>query len=87
MALCSLHFCEEPVISGENGSGTIFFAGCNLRCVFCQNFEVSRNQIGVEITTKRLAEIFEELEQRGANNINLVTPSHYALQIVEALKI
>lgn len=87
LALCNLHFSEEPVISGENGSGTIFFGGCNLRCVFCQNYDVSRGNIGQEVSVERLAEIFKELEEQGACNINLVTPTHYALQIVEALKI
>lgn len=87
LALCNLHFSEEPCISGTNGSGTIFFSGCNLRCVFCQNLEVSRNKIGTTVSINRLAEIFKELEIKGANNINLVTPTHYALQIIEALKV
>lgn len=87
LALCNLHFSEEPIISGTNGSGTIFFSGCNLRCVFCQNYDVSRNTIGKEITIERLAEIFKELETQGVNNINLVTPTHYANQIMKALDI
>lgn len=87
LALCNLHYSEEPIISGTNGSGTVFFSGCNLRCVYCQNFDVSRNKIGKEVSIKRLAEIFKELEEQGAHNINLVTPTHYANQIIEALKI
>lgn len=87
LALCNLHFSEEPVISGTNGSGTVFFCGCNLKCVYCQNYEVSRNNIGKEVSVNRLAQIFKELEEQGANNINLVTPTHYADAIIEALKI
>ncbi len=82
-----LHPFEEPVISGKNGSGTVFFTGCALKCVFCQNYELSRNLRGKEISVLELAEIFRELEKMGAHNINLVTPSHYAYQIIEALKI
>ena len=85
--MANLHYSEEPIISGTNGSGTIFFAGCNLKCVFCQNHDVSTNIIGKEITTHRLAEIFKELEDGGAHNINLVTPTHYANQIMAALDI
>ena len=69
-----LHPFEEPVISFKNGSGCVFFCGCSLRCVFCQNWELSRNERGKEITPAELAEIFKELEARGADNINLVTP-------------
>lgn len=87
VARAGLHFWEEPIISGASGSGTIFFSGCNLKCVYCQNYDISSEAFGKEITIKRLAEIFKELEEKGANNINLVTPSHYAKQIVEALKI
>lgn len=87
LALVSLHEWEEPVISGTNGSGTIFFSGCNLRCKYCQNWDVSNGKIGKEITIERLAEIFKELEDAGAHNINLVTPSHYTKQIKEALTI
>lgn len=76
---------EEPIISGSRGSGTIFFAGCNLRCVYCQNYEVSHNAKGREMTVKDLAERMLELQRQGAHNINLVTPSHYAAQVVEAL--
>lgn len=87
LALANLHYSEEPIISGTNGSGTIFFSGCNLKCVFCQNYELSTNKKGKEITINRLAEIFKELEESGAHNINLVTPSHYANQIIQALDI
>lgn len=87
LALCNLHFSEEPIISGTNGSGTVFFCGCNLKCVYCQNYEVSRNTIGKEISVQRLAKIFKELEEQGAHNINLVTPTHYANAIIEALNI
>ena len=87
IARASLHFGEEPCISGTKGSGTVFFSGCNLRCVFCQNFEVSRGEKGKGVSYKRLAEIFRELEEKGAHNINLVTPSHFAFAIGEALKI
>ena len=87
VARAQLHFWEEPIISGTNGSGTIFFSGCNLKCVYCQNFNISKENFGKDITTQRLAEIFKELENAGAHNINLVTPSHYAKQIVEALNI
>ena len=87
IAKYSLHFFEEPVISGTNGSGTIFFTGCSLRCCFCQNYELSRVKRGKIITPAELAEIFKELEAKGAHNINLVTPTHYVKQIVEAFKI
>lgn len=87
VARAALHFWEEPSISGENGSGTVFFGGCSLRCIYCQNYEVSRGNVGKEISVERLAEIFKVLEQKGAHNINLVSPSHYALSIIEALKI
>ncbi len=82
-----LHPFEEPLISGQNGSGTVFFCGCSLKCVFCQNFELSRNLRGKEITIKELADIFKELEYMGAHNINLVSPTHYSNKIVEALSI
>ena len=87
VARASLHFWEEPVISGENGSGTVFFSGCNLKCIYCQNFDVSRGKTGKVVTVERLAEIFKELEKAGANNINLVTPTHYVLAIKQALDI
>ena len=85
VARAALHFWEEPCISGEEGSGTVFFSGCNLRCVYCQNAEIAAGVRGEEITIERLAEIFLELQEKGANNINLVTPSHYYKQIKEAL--
>ena len=87
LAKADVFLWEEPVISGKNGSGAIFFSGCNLKCCFCQNYEISSGGYGKEITIKRLAEIFKELEQKGVHNINLVSPTHYAYQIVEALKI
>ncbi|MBE5951567.1 MAG: radical SAM protein [Lachnospiraceae bacterium] len=85
VARAALHFWEEPCISGEEGSGTVFFSGCNLRCVYCQNAEIANGTAGREISVERLAEIFLELQEKGANNINLVTPSHYYRQIKEAL--
>ena len=87
VALVSTHYYEEPCISGKNGSGTIFFSNCNLNCMFCQNHEISQEGKGIEITTERLAEIFMEQQNRGVNNINLVTPTMYAYQIIEAIKI
>ena len=86
VARAALHFWEEPCISGEEGSGTVFFSGCNLRCVYCQNRKIAEGVYGKEITVDRLAAIFVELQEKGANNINLVTPSHYVLEIVKALK-
>lgn len=82
-----LHPFEEPIISGTKGSGTIFFCGCSLKCVFCQNFELSRNLRGKEISVNELADIFKKLEDEGAHNINLVNPTHYSNKIIEALKI
>lgn len=82
-----LHPFEEPPISHKNGSGTIFFCGCSLRCAFCQNYEVSRATRGKEITPKELAEIFLKLEEADADNINLVTPDHVAEEIAEAFSI
>ncbi len=82
-----LHKFEEPCISHKNGSGTIFFCGCNLHCVFCQNYEVSRAMRGKEITAYDLADIFKELEDMGADNISLVTPSHLIPYIVPAFEI
>ncbi|MBE7084033.1 MAG: radical SAM protein [Clostridiales bacterium] len=82
-----LHTGEEPVISGKNGSGTVFFCGCSLKCVFCQNYELSRNLRGKDISVNELAEIFKKLESDGAHNINLVTPTHYADKIIDALNI
>ncbi len=91
VARAALHYYEEPIISGEQGkprgSGTVFFSGCSLKCVFCQNYGISHDRFGTPITVERLAEIFAELQARGALNINLVNPTHYALQIAEALRI
>ena len=87
VALYSIHRFEEPCISGEKGSGTVFFSNCNLNCVFCQNYEISQLGNGKEITVERLAEIFLEQQQRNVENINLVTPTSYVPQIIEALKI
>lgn len=85
VARAALHYWEEPCISGADGSGTVFFSGCNLRCVYCQNFEISRENRGVEISDSRLIEIFEELIAQGANNINLVNPTHYAERLADVL--
>ncbi len=87
IARADLHFWEEPSISGKNGSGTIFFSGCSLRCVYCQNFEISHKNGGKIITPEALAEKMRELEKKGANNINFVNPSHYIKAIEDALKI
>ena len=85
IAQAGLHFGEEPVISGYRGSGTVFFCGCNLRCRFCQNWEVSRFEAGVEVSVEELAGVFLELQKKGAHNLNLVTPTHYAYQIAESI--
>lgn len=85
VARAALHFWEEPCISGMGGSGTVFFSGCNLRCVYCQNKPISRGDVGREITPERLCEIFFELREKGAHNINLVTPTHFQRQIKEAV--
>ena len=82
----SLHEWEEPIISGTNGSGTVFFSNCNLKCIFCQNRKISAEGYGKEISNKRLGEIFLELQKKGAHNINLVTPTHYVPQIVDVLQ-
>ncbi len=87
LALAKLFFYEEPPISGKNGSGTIFFTGCNLKCVFCQNYDISTKNIGKVITIKRLSEIMLELQSKGAHNINLVTPTIYVPQIIKAIKL
>ncbi len=80
-----LHYWEEPIISGETGSGTIFFSGCNLKCIFCQNYKISSENMGKEISVERLKEICLELQNMGANNINLVTGTHFLPLIKEAL--
>lgn len=86
VARAALHFWEEPCISGERGSGAVFFGGCNLRCVFCQNREISAGCAGMEIETEQLAKIFLRLQKEGAHNLNLVTPGHYALSVADALR-
>ena len=86
-ARAALHMWEEPCISGEEGSGTVFFSGCPLRCVYCQNYGIARAERGSEITVERLSEIFLELQEKHANNINLVTPTHYSLEIIEAVNL
>ena len=87
VARAALHFGEEPCISGTRGSGTVFFSGCSLKCCFCQNHSISQKNEGRTITVERLAEIFKELENAGAHNINLVNPSHYAVSIRKALEL
>ncbi len=87
IALYSIHNFEEPCISGENGSGTIFFSNCNMNCVFCQNYEISQLGRGKEITIEELADIMIKQQERNVQNINLVTPTSYVLHIIEAIKI
>ena len=87
IALASLHYFEEPCISGKKGSGTVFFSNCNLNCKFCQNYEISAEGKGKEISIEELSNTFIDLQEKGANNINLVTPTIYAYQIIEAIKI
>lgn len=85
-ARAALHFWEEPCLSGTNGSGAVFFSGCNLGCVYCQNHEIAQGRSGREITVSRLSDIFLELQEKGAHNINLVTPAHFVPQIIAALQ-
>ena len=85
VARAGLHHWEEPVISGERGSGTVFFSGCNLNCVYCQNYNISSEVEGKVITVERLKAIYQELIELGAHNINLVTPTHYSEAILETL--
>lgn len=87
VALVSAHFWEEPPISGTKGSGTVFFSHCNLRCAFCQNYDISENGFGKEISIERLSEIFMEQQDKGVHNINLVSPTHFIPQIATALRI
>ena len=87
VAKYSIHNFEEPCISGKNGSGTVFFSNCNMKCVFCQNYEISQQGVGQEITIKDLAKIFIMQQEKGVENINLVTPTSYVPQIIEAIKI
>lgn len=85
VARAALHMWEEPCISGETGSGTVFFSGCNLRCIYCQNYEIAAAVKGREVSVSELSEIFLALEKQGASNINLVTPDHYVPEIIEAV--
>ncbi len=84
-ARAGLHFWEEPALSNENGSGTVFFSGCTLKCCFCQNYQISHEGFGKEITIERLGDRFLELQAQGANNINLVNPTHYVPHIIATL--
>lgn len=86
IARYSLHLWEEPCLSGTSGSGTIFFTHCNLQCLFCQNYKISSEHIGYEITIEEFADICLELQEKGAHNINLVTPTHYVPQIIQGIK-
>jgi len=86
VARVALHFWEEPCISGTRGSGTVFFSGCNLRCCYCQNYQISMEGHGREISAERLAEIYLELQEKGAHNINLVTATPYLPQVLKALE-
>lgn len=83
----ALHMWEEPCIAGKQGSGAVFFTGCTLRCVYCQNYHISNGEVGKAVDVSRLAEIFLELQEKGAENLNLVTPTHYVPQIIDALEI
>ncbi len=85
LARAALHFWEEPCISGKGGSGAVFFSGCNLKCVYCQNYEISIGDKGTQISDEGLIEIFERLIDEGADNINLVNPTHYAMRLSEVL--
>lgn len=87
LARAGVHFWEEPCISGSNGSGTVFFSGCNLQCVFCQNYKISQEFFGKEISVNRLAEVFLELQHKNVHNINLVSPTPYVPHIISALDI
>ena len=87
VCLSSLHFYEEPCISGKNGSGTIFFSNCNLKCIYCQNYKISQQGLGKNITVQELANLFLQQQNLGAHNVNLVTPTPYVIQIIEAIKI
>jgi len=87
LARAALHLWEEPCLSGKEGSGAVFFSGCPLRCIFCQNAPIANGTIGKEVSVERLADIFLELQKKGANNINLVTPTHYVDSIKQALEL
>ena len=86
VARAAPHFWEEPCISGVNGSGTVFFSGCNLGCVFCQNYEVSHSAFGRDLTDTELMKVFDSLIESGVHNLNLVTPTHYAPRLAKVLK-
>ncbi len=86
-ARAALHFWEEPCISGTSGSGAVFFSGCNMRCIFCQNFDIAANNKGIKLTNTELSDIFLRLQESGANNINLVTPTHFTYEIIKALEL
>ena len=86
LARAALHFWEEPPISGEKGSGTVFFSGCNLKCVFCQNESISAEKFGKPVSVERLKDIYAELISQGAHNINLVTPTHFAHAVAQSLE-
>jgi putative pyruvate formate lyase activating enzyme len=86
VARAALHMWEEPCISGDKGSGTVFFSGCAMGCVYCQNHNIAKGLAGKSVTIERLADIFIELQEKEANNINLVTPSHYIPQIIDAIR-
>lgn len=87
IARAALHYWEEPCLSGENGSGTVFFSNCSLKCIFCQNKKISTNGFGKEIELEELSNIYLNLQKQGANNINLVTPTHYVPSIIKSLDI
>lgn len=87
IGLYSIHDFEEPCISGEKGSGTVFFSNCNMNCIYCQNYEISQEGVGKEISIEELANIFLIQQEKGVENINLVTPTTYVPQIIEAIKI
>ncbi len=87
IALASVHKFEEPCISGTEGSGTIFFSNCNLKCIYCQNHDISQENVGKEVSVERLAQIMLEQQNRNVNNINLVTPTMYVYQIIDSIKI
>lgn len=86
-AKAMLHYWEEPCISGERGSGAVFFSGCVMKCAFCQNYDISSENAGREISVERLADIFLELRQKGAQNINLVNPTHFVPQILRSIEL
>lgn len=86
LARAALHFDEEPVISGEKGSGTVFFSGCSLKCVFCQNYGISHEKFGRRISVEQLKGVYRDLIAQGANNINLVNPTHYAHAVIRSLE-